>query len=105
MMDSRVSALINLLRLKNDITPLQKDILDTAEVLERNPFDFNAAHKQMVSNNTKHPEILRALIATPGVVQKTAETLTSDDVVFTLRYQLTGLVATETEAQLNGNHQ
>ena len=61
------------------------------------PFDVESAHKQITSNNISHPDIFIAINAMPGIVQKSAETLTQDDMVFTLRRQLEGLVAKELE--------
>ena len=37
MTDQQISALINALRYTNQITPLQKDILDTWDALQKNP--------------------------------------------------------------------
>ncbi len=104
MTDQQISALIDVLRYTNQITPLQKDILDTWDELQKKPFDAESAHKQIFSNNISHPDIFMAISALPGVVQKTAETLTQDDMVFTLRRQLEGLFAKEMEGQFNGNH-
>ena len=103
MTDQQISALIDVLRYTNQITPLQKDILDTWDELQKKPFDAESAHKQIFSNNISHPDIFMAISALPGVVQKTAETLTQDDMVFTLRRQLEGLFAKEKEGQFNGN--
>ena len=103
MTDQQISALIDVLRYTNQITPLQKDILDTWDELQKKPFDAESAHKQIFSNNISHPDIFMAISALPGVVQKTVETLTQDDMVFTLRRQLEGLFAKEMEGQFNGN--
>ena len=97
MTDQQISAIINVLRFKNKITSLQKDILDTWNVLHMIPFDVESAHKQIASNNISHPDIFIAINAMPGIVQKSAETLTQDDMVFTLRRQIEGLVAKELE--------
>ena len=39
------------LRQAKCITPLEKDILDTWNELQKNPFDRSAAQKQVVQNN------------------------------------------------------
>ena len=51
------SFLIDLLRLKQEITPLEKDILDTWNELQKNPFDMDSANKQILSNKISHLDI------------------------------------------------
>ncbi len=102
MTDQQISTLINVLRCTKQITPLQKDILDTWEELQKKPFDAASAHRQIASNNVNHPVIFTAISAMPGVIQKSAMDLTQDDMIFTLHRQLDGLVAKEWEAQANG---
>lgn len=55
-MDS-CSLLIEALRAKRYITPLEKDILDTWNELQKYPFDINSAERQVVSNDINHPKI------------------------------------------------
>ena len=50
------SFLIDLLRLKQEITPLEKDILDTWNELQKNPFDMDSANKQILSNKISKGE-------------------------------------------------
>ena len=45
------SLLIAYLRQKQYITDLEKDILDTWNELQKNPFDRSAAQKQVIQNN------------------------------------------------------
>lgn len=103
MTDQQISLLINMLRCSSQITSLQKDILDTWDELQKKPFDAESAHRQIFSNNVSHPDVLIAISAMPGVIPKTAETLTPEDMIFTLRHQLDGLAAKEMEAQIHGN--
>ncbi len=105
MNDKQIEILIDTLRASNNITPLQKDILDTWHELQKNPFDEGSAYKQIANNNFSHPDVFMAINAMPGVVYKPAETLTRNDIVFTLHHQLQGLVAKEMEARANGNDQ
>ena len=102
MTDQQISTLINVLRCTKQITPLQKDILDTCEELQKKPFDAASAHRQIASNTGNHLDIFTAISAMPGVIQKSAMDLTQDDMIFTLHCQLDGLVAKEWEAQANG---
>ena len=48
MTNEQISAIINILRCMEKITPLQKDILDTWDTLCKNPFDEDAAKKQIL---------------------------------------------------------
>ena len=41
------SILINLLRTKQIVTPLEKDILDTWNELQKTPFDMDSSHDVM----------------------------------------------------------
>ena len=48
--------LIEGLRQGKSITPLEKDILDTWNELQKSPFDHSSAQRQIMQNNVKHPE-------------------------------------------------
>ena len=102
MIDKRISALINVLRYSENITPLQKDILDTWHELKKNPFDKDSAQKQIVSNNINHPDIFVAIRVSPGVVQKPFDAVTQEDMIFNLHRQLACLAEKEMEAHTNG---
>ena len=104
MTDQQISAFINILRLANQITPLEKDILDTWDALQKKPFDAETAQKQIISNNIHYPELLAAISIMPNVIQKPFPEVTQEDMIFNLYCQLTGLVAEEMGAQINGNH-
>ena len=60
------SLLIEGLRQARCITPLEKDILDTWNELQKSPFDRSSAQLQIVQNNAKHPEIFVAIAALPA---------------------------------------
>ena len=102
MTEQQKEALINILRFAGAITPLQKDILDTWDILHQNPFNDDTAQKQIVSNNVNYPDIFVAIRLSPDVIQKPFRTVTKDDMVFNLGRQLDGLIAKEMEVQING---
>lgn len=104
MTDQQISAYINVLRCTNNITPLQKDILDTWDELHKRPFDTKTAREQVASNNANYPDIIVALKVMPGIITKTIASSTKEDVVFTLERQFEGLVAKEMMAQMSGNN-
>lgn len=95
MAGEQISVMINALRSMEKITPLQKDILDTWDTLQKNPFDETAARKQIVSNNYSHPEIALAVDAKPTTVQKRPEDITQLDLVYILQSQLEFLIVKE----------
>ena len=49
------SILIALLRAKQYLTDLEKDILDTWDEWKKEPFDYNSAQRQVMQNNAKIP--------------------------------------------------
>ncbi len=94
--------LIDTLRIKQYITPLEKDILDTWNELQKYPFDMNSAQRQVDSNNINHPKIAAAVTAMPTTVQKTRDQITETDIKYLLTMQLSGLIEKEREATRNG---
>lgn len=94
--------LIDALRAKQYITPLEKDILDTWNELQKYPFDMNSAERQVISNDTNHPKIAAMVTAMPTTVQKPREQITETDLRYLLTMQLSGLIEKEREATRNG---
>ena len=103
MTEQQISMLINILRYADQVTPLQKDIIDTWDTLQKRPFDAEAARKQILSNHVNYPELFLAISAMPDVIQKPFDAVTQEDMVFNLRRQLDGLAAKEMEAHIHGN--
>ncbi len=97
-----ISVLIDVLRAKHCITPLEKDILNTYDELQKMPFDMNSAERQVVSNDIKHPKIAAAVTAMPTTVPKPREQITETDVRYLLSMQLSGLIEKEREEKRNG---
>ena len=73
--------LIDALRAKQYITPLEKDILDTWNELQKYPFDMNSAEQQVLSNDINHPKIAAMVTAMPTTVQKPKEQITETDLI------------------------
>ena len=89
------SLLIAYLRQKQYITDLEKDILDTWNELQKNPFDRSAAQKQVIQNNAMHPEIFVAIAALPATETRPFEQATDSDIRYNLEKQLAALAAKE----------
>lgn len=87
--------LITFLQEKQYLTDLEKDILDTWNELQKNPFDRSAAQKQVVQNNAKHPEIFVAIVALPATETRPFEQATDSDIRYNLEKQLAALAAKE----------
>ena len=89
------SFLIEYLKQKQYLTDLEKDILDTWNELQKNPFDRSAAQKQVVQNNAKHPESFLAIAALPATETRPFEQATDSDIRYNLEKQLAALAAKE----------
>ena len=83
------------LRQAKCITPLEKDILDTWNELQKNPFDCSAAQKQVLQNDAKYPDIFFAIAALPTTVSRHIEQMTEFDIRYNLENQLAALAAKE----------
>ena len=89
------SLLIAYLRQKQYIADLEKDILDTWNELQKNPFDRSAAQKQVLQNDAKYPEIFFAIKSMPTTVSRPIEQMTESDIRYNLEKQLAALAAKE----------
>ena len=87
--------LITFLQEKHYLTDLEKDILDTWNELQKNPFDRSAAQKQVIQNNAKNPEIFAAIAALPATETRPFEQATDSDIRYNLEKQLAALAAQE----------
>lgn len=87
--------LIEGLRQAKCITPLEKDILDTWNELQKSPFDRSFAQLQIMQNNANHPEILAAITALPTTVLRPFDQVTESDIRYNLGKQLEALVSKE----------
>ena len=83
------------LRQAKCITPLEKDILDTWNELQKSPFDRSSAQLQIMQNNAKHPEILSAIKALPITVVRPFDQVTESDIRYNLGKQLEALAVKE----------
>ena len=95
MINPQISILIETLRLSKTLTPLQKDILHTWDVLSEKPINIQNAQAQIRSNNISYPDMVLTIGSMPGVVYKPIQMTTEDDIRFTLGKQLEVLIAKE----------
>lgn len=70
MNNMEVKILIEYLKQKQFITELEKDILDSWNELQKQPFDRKEIEKKITENNVKYPEIFVQISTTPGITTK-----------------------------------
>ena len=96
------SIMIEMLKQKKYITPLEKDILDTWNELQKYPFDMDSAEHQIISNDINHPKVAAMVTAMPTTVPKPREQITETDLRYLLTMQLSGLIEKEREETRTG---
>lgn len=97
-----VGLLIEFLKQKKVLTPLEQDILDTWNELYKQPFDEKSAKKQVDSNDITHPDICLTIAAMPTTVRvPRVYQPTEADIKYNLKNQLILLAGKEWEAQRN----
>ena len=97
-----LSALIEQLKVKEIVTDLESDILETSKELSKEPFARPSASLRMGLNYGKYPEIfIEAGIASGGSAQL-RYTLSDDAIRDNLQWQLLKLAQKELEAQHYG---
>ena len=99
----QVSILIDFLKSQRIITPLEKDILDTWNEYQKNPFNMDSSNRQIVSNNINHPDIFAKVTALPTTVSKPKEQITESDFRYILGEQLLFLVDKRNGENKNGS--
>lgn len=102
MMD--FSLLIEGLRQAKQITPLEQDILDTLNEIQKQPFDRDSAQRQILKNNVKYPEICDAIVMLETTVVRPFAQAMEGDIRYNLEKQL-GMLAEKEMRQrpVNGN--
>ena len=96
------SIMVEMLKQKKYITPLEKDILDTWNELQKYLFDMDSAEHQIISNDINHPKVAAMVTAMPTTVPKPREQITETDLRYLLTMQLSGLIEKEREETRNG---
>ena len=82
---------IEYLKHKQCITDLERDILSTENILKSEPFDYDAACKKIMENNTKHLDIYTAINAAPNIETKPIEQLSKNEAINSLWLQLNAM--------------
>lgn len=80
MNNVEVKILIEYLKQKQFITDLEKDILDSWNELQKQPFDRHEIEKKITENNAKYPEIFVEISTTPGITTKPFKQVTDGEV-------------------------
>lgn len=93
---------IELLKQKAVITPLEQDILDTYHELTKKFFDMDSACHQVLKNDTNHPDICAQIAVLPTTTTKSWNAITKEDIIYNLNHQLGLLIEKERRALGNG---
>lgn len=93
-----VSVLIEILKDRNVITPLEQDIFDTYYELNKKPFNRETMIQQCPKNNINHPDIFMAISTSPATALKPWADVSNEDVYSNLMSQLGALAGKEWEA-------
>ena len=97
-----LSALIEILEAKKYLTDLESDILETFKEYKQKPFERKSAESRMEQNYTKYRDIFVKAAVVAGVAPQPSSTLSDQEIIGNLQYQLSMLAEKELEAQRNG---
>ena len=100
-MDS-VNLILETLKQKQFITPLEQDILDTYHELDKKPFERDSAIRQSQKNNINYPDIFEEMSTKPTIVLKPWAVVSDEDVYFNLMSQFEALIDRELEVLKRG---
>lgn len=98
----KISILIEFLKSQRMITALEKDILDTWNEYQKNPFDMDSANRQIALNYGNHSDIYEKVNSLPTTVSKPRNQITEIDLRYILGEQLMFLANKEMEKMRNG---
>ena len=98
----KISILIEFLKSQRMITALEKDILDTWNEYQKNPFDMDSANRQIALNYGNHSDIYEKVNSLPTTVSKPRNQITEIDLRYVLGEQLLFLVDKRNEENKNG---
>lgn len=93
---------LELLKQRGTITPLEQDVLDTYHELSKKPIDRGSAILQVQKNNINHPDIFIAISTSPTTVLKPWDSVSDEDVRSNLTSQLGALAEKEWEVLQGG---
>ena len=98
----KVSILIEFLKSQRMIAALEKDILDTWNEYQKNPFDMDSANRQIALNYGNHSDIYEKVNSLPTTLSKPRNQITEIDLRYVLGEQLLFLVDKRNEENKNG---
>ena len=98
-----ISLIIEMLKQKQVISPLEQDILDTYHEVGKHPFDRDSAIRQAQKNNLNHPDIFATISMSPNTVFKPWAMASDVDVCSNLTSQFEALAEKEWEVLKSGH--
>lgn len=97
-----LESIVEYLKQKNQLSPLESDFIETWNALVSQPFDADAAKQKIVSNNAKYPEIFIIIAGMPDTVIKPFSGVTEEDIKYNLRNQLEQMALKGALGAMNG---
>ena len=94
--------IVEYLKQKNQVSPLESDFVETWNALVSQPFDADAAKQKITSNNLKYPDIYTAIMAMPAYAKRPITELTEDDLKYNLYNQLVQMALKGAFGSMNG---
>ena len=94
--------IVEYLKQKNQLSPLESDFVETWNALVSQPFDADAAKQKITRNNLKYPDIYTAIMAMPAYAKRPITELTEDDLKYNLYNQLVQMALKGAWGSMNG---
>lgn len=91
----KIEQLIVFFRINGTFSDLEKDILDSYNILQEFPFDNDKAKKQIWHNSQNYPDVSALVDTEPTTIVKRSEEITEQDRKYILGEQLNFLVLKE----------
>ena len=102
-MDHReLESIVEYLKQKDQLTPLESDFIETWNALISQPFDADAAEQRIISNNVKYPSIFITIAGMPKTIMKPFSEVTEEDIKINLYNQLVLMATTGLLGAING---
>ena len=94
--------IVEYLKQKNQLSPLESDFIETWNTLVSQPFDADAAKQKIISNDVKYPEIRAVITAMPTTIVKPMSEVTEDDLKYNLWNQIEQMAMIGVLDSING---
>ena len=94
-MNQSLEEILEYIRNQKVLTDLEKDIIETVNMINMRPFDRMETIKKMNENNIRYPENMNLGYFNPNLVLKPVEKLADEEISNNLHMQLSYMVLKE----------